>query len=83
MENWQAMNTYPDKGRLDESEEWTDEAGPLVELMMPDGRVVKAQWYGAKTTGGGEVWAWWEDGGTKPIGYYQPKAWRPRRAEAG
>lgn len=76
MTDWQPMGNYPDKGRRDESGKWIDEEGPQVQLLMEDGRVVTARWYGAKTTGGGEAWAWWEDGNQRGIGLYEPKAWR-------
>lgn len=77
MTNWQSMDTYPDKGRRDESGKWVDEEGPQVELLMEDDSIVTARWYGAKTTGGGEAWAWWVDGDQRGIGLYEPKAWRP------
>jgi hypothetical protein len=74
---WLRMDAYPDKGQRDASGKWVDEEGPQVQLLMEDGSEVTARWYGAKTTGGGEAWAWWVDGNPRGIGLYEPIAWRP------
>lgn len=76
MTHWRPMEEYPDKGHRDESGKWTDVPGPLVELQFANGDVVEAKWYGAKTRGGGEAWAFWQEGSTVPIGFYEPQAWR-------
>lgn len=77
MSKWQEIEAYPDKGRRDEKGKWIDEAGAPVDLLMADGQIIKAQWRGERTRGGGEAWAWWPDDENTlvGIGLYQPKAW--------
>lgn len=78
---WKSMHEYPDKGRRVNGK-WRDEPGPIVDLKMPDGRIVeRAQWRGEKIANGGEGWAFWFANDPHGIGYYEPQFFRIHDAQ--
>lgn len=77
MSEWLSMDDYPIKDGRDESGKWfPGPPGPVVDLLMRNNRVVRAQWRGEPTRGGGTAYAFWRDGNPSGIGHYDPKGWR-------
>lgn len=81
---WQPIETYPIKDGRDAQGKWfAGPPGPLCDLLMEDGRIVmRAQWRGEQTRGGGVAYAFWTEDSVHGIGIYDPTHWRPAKAEA-
>lgn len=84
MSEWRKMDDYPIKDYRDETGKWhPGPDGPVVDLKMPQGRIVRgAQWRGEKNVQGGTSYAFWAPKDMTGIGHYDPIGWRPSKTGA-